>query len=113
MMSALPKLGVPGLVLGVLGVGVAAPLGEEMLFRGFVFNILKTRLGLTVGLIGSALLFTIVHSYALGLLPVFIIGLLLAWAYHNTGSLWVSIIIHATNNTVGVLLAYFFPGLGV
>jgi membrane protease YdiL (CAAX protease family) len=109
MTKALPGLGVPGLILAVLGVGLGAPLGEEMLFRGFAFNALKRRFGLGIGLIGSALLFTLPHSYGLGLVPVFALGLLLAWTYHNSGSLWVPILMHATNNTAQVLLAFLLP----
>lgn len=116
MMKALPTLGPGWLLLAVAGVGLAAPLGEEMLFRGFVFNVLKHRFarrvwGMAVALVVSSALFTAGHTYALGLLPVFLFGLLLAWVYHNTGSLWTVIIIHATNNTISVLAAFFFPSL--
>jgi hypothetical protein len=99
------------LLLAVLGIGVSAGLGEEMLFRGFLFNILKRRFGLAAGLVVSGLLFAAPHTYVLGLLPVFLMGLVLAWIYHNSGSLWVPVIVHATNNSVLVLLAYFFPAL--
>jgi membrane protease YdiL (CAAX protease family) len=111
IVAALPKLGLTGLILAVLGIGIGAPLGEEMFFRGFAFNALKRRFGVTAGLIVSALLFTLPHTYVLGLLPVFLLGMLLAWTYHNSGSLWVPIIIHATNNTASVLLAFFVPAL--
>jgi membrane protease YdiL (CAAX protease family) len=107
----LPHFGLGGLILAVVGVGIAAPLGEEMVFRGWAFNIFKRRLGLAPGIFLSALLFTLPHGYGLGLLPVFLLGMLLAWVYHNTGSLWVTVIMHATNNTVQVLLAFFFPAL--
>jgi membrane protease YdiL (CAAX protease family) len=111
IVTALPKLGIAGLVLAVLGIGIGAPLGEEMFFRGFAFTALRRRFGLATGLIVSALLFTLPHTYALGLLPVFLLGLLMAWTYHNSGSLWIPIIIHAVNNTASVLLAYFVPSL--
>lgn len=111
ILQKLPQFGIGGLLLSVLTIGVAAPLGEEMLFRGFAFNTLKRRLGLPAGLLLSALLFTLPHTYALGLVPVFLMGLLLAWTYQHSGSLWVPIIIHAVNNTASVLAAYYFPFL--
>lgn len=111
IVTALPGLGVTGLTLAILGIGIGAPLGEEMFFRGFAFTALRHRFGLATGLIVSALLFTLPHTYALGLLPVFLLGLLMAWTYHNSGSLWIPIIIHAVNNTASVLLAYFVPSL--
>lgn len=109
IVRVLSRQGVTTLGLAVLAIGISAPLGEEMLFRGFLFNALKRRFGLATGMALSAALFTAGHSYALGLLPVFLVGLLLAWVYHTSGSLWTSIFLHATNNTVSVLLAYFFP----
>jgi membrane protease YdiL (CAAX protease family) len=111
MLRGLPRMGVAGLILGVLAIGISAPFGEEMLFRGLAFNCIKRRFGLPAGLIASALLFTLPHTYTLSLLPVFLMGLLLAWTYQNSGSLWVPIIIHATNNSLLVILAYFFPSL--
>jgi membrane protease YdiL (CAAX protease family) len=111
IIKTLPKLGIAGLVLSVLSIGIAAPLGEEMFFRGFAFNALKRRFGLAAGLIVSSLLFTLPHTYALGLLPVFLLGLLMAWIYHNSGSLWIPILVHATNNTASVLVAFFVPSL--
>ena len=111
MTHTLHKMGVSGLILAVLGIGIAPPLGEEMVFRGFAFNCLRRRFGMATGLIGSALLFTLPHGYGLGLVPVFALGLFMAWVYKNTGSLWVPILIHAVNNTTQVLLVYYFPAL--
>lgn len=106
--GALRKAGVAGLILGVLAVGVAAPLGEEMLFRGFAQNVLTRRFGAVVGVVGSALLFAAPHTYSLlGLSVIFLMGLGLAHIYRTGGSLWTCIIIHAVNNTVQIVLAYF------
>ena len=107
--KALPAQGPGTLLLALLAVAVAAPLGEEMLFRGWLFNALKRRLGLRAGLILSALLFTLPHAYFVGFVPVLLAGLLLAWVYHVSGSLWPGIVLHATVNTVAILAAYFFP----
>lgn len=109
VMRSLPNYGPGMLLLAVLAIGVSAGLGEEMLFRGFLFNILKHRFGLAAGLIVSGLLFSLVHLYFIGFLPVVLMGIVLAWVYHNSGSLWIPIIIHATNNSILVLIAYFFP----
>ncbi|MBC8141984.1 MAG: CPBP family intramembrane metalloprotease [Armatimonadetes bacterium] len=106
--GSLRKAGIPGLILGVLAVGIAAPLGEEMLFRGFAQNVLTRRFGVIVGVVGSALLFAAPHTYSLlGLSVIFLMGLALAHIYRVGGSLWTCIIIHAVNNTVQIVLAYF------
>lgn len=107
--KGLPSLGWIGLIVAVLALGIAPALGEEMFFRGFVFTAVKKQWGVVMGVVLSGLAFTIGHSYALGLISVFIMGTLLALAYHRTGSLWVPIIMHAANNTLLVVLAFFLP----
>jgi len=111
MITAITKQGWPVLLLAFLAIGPGPAVGEEMLFRGFLFNLLKTRLGVWPGILLSSLVFAAVHGYFIGFLPVFLLGMALAFTYQRTGSLWTSIFFHATNNGVLVLLAYFFPAL--
>jgi len=83
------------------------PFTEEIFFRGFVFAGLTPRLGLKRAMIVSALIFSAFHlsSLAIGLIvPILITGLLLAWLYSKTGSLWTSIAAHAGQNTVAILV---------
>ena len=78
------------------------PLTEEIFFRGFVFAGLAPRLGIPRAIIVSALVFSAFHL-ALGVLvPIFITGVLLAWLYHRTGSLWPGIAAHAGQNALAV-----------
>ncbi|HET9222679.1 MAG TPA: type II CAAX endopeptidase family protein [Roseiflexaceae bacterium] len=97
---------------------IAAPLSEEVLFRGYGFNALRQTLpsergGLLLAYLGSALLFTLPHALAVTqgaialLLPLFLIGLALAWLMHYTGSLLPCVIAHAMNNTFGLLALLF------
>jgi uncharacterized protein len=97
-------------VFGAIG----APISEEVLFRGYGFNALRRTLpsergGLLVAYLGSALLFTLPHALAVTqgaialLIPLFLIGLALAWLMHYTGSLLPCIVAHAMNNTFGLL----------
>jgi hypothetical protein len=98
-------------VLALIVVGPATGLGEEMLFRGFLFNLLKRRIGVWPGIVLSGLVFALVHGYFIGAVPVFLLGMALAYTYQRTGSLWTSILFHATNNGIAVLLACFFPSM--
>lgn len=83
-----------------------APVGEEMLFRGVVFHSLqeKWRLGSGGAIVSSSLLFALVHFSPLALLPLFFIGVAFAAMYVRTGSLWVPIGMHVTNNAVNFVL---------
>ncbi|HLV79424.1 MAG TPA: CPBP family intramembrane glutamic endopeptidase [Chthonomonadaceae bacterium] len=82
----------------ILGGAVAAPIGEEVFFRGFVYNALKTRLNVPLAIVLSGLAFALVHFSPLALLPIWLMGMALAFTYERTRSLWVTILMHAVNN---------------
>ncbi len=90
-----------------------APFVEEVLFRGFVFGSLKDRSRLQAYVV-SCLLFALLHvwqfavarrdlSCFLRMPPYLIPGLVLAWAYDHSGTLWASVVIHAAYNALSYL----------
>ena len=86
------------------------PLTEEVFFRGFVFAGLVPSLGVRWAIVASALIFSAFHitqGTVAVLLPIFILGLLLAWLYQRTGSLWSSIAAHAGQNTVALVVTIY------
>ncbi|MCH8832374.1 MAG: CPBP family intramembrane metalloprotease [Chloroflexi bacterium] len=78
------------------------PITEEIFFRGFVFAGLAPRLGVPRAIVVSALVFSAFHLSLGVLAPIFITGVLLAWLYHRTGSLWPGIAAHAGQNALAV-----------
>ena len=82
---------------------LVAPFAEELFFRGFVFVGLANRFGFWWGAVGSAAVFSLVHIEPVKIFPLFILGLLLAWVYYKTGSLWTPVLMHFLNN--GIALA--------
>ena len=82
----------------ILAGAVAAPIGEEVFFRGFVYNALKKRINVPVAIVLSGLLFALAHFNPLALIPIWLMGVLLAFIYERTRSLWVTILMHAINN---------------
>ena len=96
---------------------ILAPFIEELFFRGFLFGAYRQRQPLWVAYLASGLLFTVLHleparmnvAQMLGLgVGIFVLGTLLAWLYQKTGSLFPSIIAHAFNNAVGLVLYYSY-----
>lgn len=90
-----------------------APFVEEVLFRGLVFGGLRDR-SRVVAYGVSCLLFSFLHvwqfalgsgnaSYFLLMLQYLVPGLVLAWAYDHSGSLWTSIGVHAAVNAISAL----------
>ena len=82
-----------------------APLAEEVFFRGFIFSGLRGRLGFIGAAVASSLLFALLHLDPRVIVPLFVTGMLLAWVYYRTGSLWGPFVAHALQNGLAVGVA--------
>jgi hypothetical protein len=101
------------LVLMALAAVLVAPLAEELVFRGYVYPVVKRFGGRWTAAAGSALLFAAAHNHAAGILPLCGLGLILVAAYELTGSLWAPIAVHACFNGVTVALTFLLRLLEV
>jgi membrane protease YdiL (CAAX protease family) len=88
------------LVTGALIVIAVAPVCEELFFRGFVFRVLRMRMGFWAAALIDGVLFGLVHGVNIVLPVLAVLGVVLCWVYERTGSLFASIAIHAFNNMV-------------
>ncbi|MCM1013010.1 MULTISPECIES: type II CAAX endopeptidase family protein [unclassified Brevibacterium] len=104
--------GLVPLLLGLVLLGVLTPIGEELFFRGVVTTVLL-RYGAIVGVVGSALLFTILHGVPQTMLSAFIVGLITGELRRRSGSVWPGIIAHIIFNLFSTGLAFLVaPALG-
>ena len=89
---------------------VLAPFVEEVLFRGLVFGNLKGK-SRGVAYLVSCALFALLHvwqfavverdvTYFLLMIQYLVPGVVLAWAYEHSGTLWTSIGVHAVANAL-------------
>ena len=92
-----------GVVFELLGSCLVIPIAEELLFRGVVYKRLKLYFGVTPALIGSALIFGIMHVNLVQFLYAAVIGLLLALVLEKTGKLSMAVFGHIAANLVAVL----------
>lgn len=81
----------------------AAPLFEEYLFRGLLFNSLRRSFPIKTSIFATALLFALIHP-PLSFIPVFFLGATTSWVYHKTQSLIASILTHACYNASILLI---------
>lgn len=84
-----------------------APLVEETFFRGFVFAGLRSRYDWRKAAVISAALFAAAHMQLTFFLPAFVLGLLFAFLYERSKSIWPGMIVHALMNALAVTLAYW------
>lgn len=104
----------PALLLFLAISWTEAAFIEEMFFRGYFFNRLtdlagRERIGITVALIGNALVFGVAHAYQglTGVLDTALAGLVLGLLYLLARrNLWLPILAHGIIDTIGILLIY-------
>lgn len=93
---------------------IFAPIVEEIFFRGFLFQGFRHKYGWIKGGLLSSLIFAMGHLDPVALIPTFIFGLLLAYMYHRSNSVWPGIILHCLINSFGFCSLYAvtqFPNL--
>lgn len=89
----------------ILLIVIAAPLSEEVCFRGMLFGGLRERMPRLAAALLSALIFGGLHALT-GLSavpPLIAFGLILALLYEKTGSIVPGVILHMLNNSVALL----------
>ena len=95
---------VPGLLPLVLLSGVIiAPIAEEIVFRGYLYKAFRDRFKPWYATIMSAALFSAIHLEPLAAVPLFVIGVALAYVYEMTDNLMAPIALHMLNNAVAFL----------
>ena len=80
------------------------PLVEELFFRGFLFQGLASRYGVLMGATVSSAVFAVSHLMVGAMLPIFVTGLLFAWVYARSRSLWLPMAAHSAQNLVALIV---------
>jgi len=83
---------------------VLAPLFEELLFRGFLWDCLQRALGSRAALVSSSLLFALYHGDPLHVVSVLPLSFLLGTLRLRTGSIVPCIAAHFGNNLLSLIL---------
>ena len=89
----------------VLLIVIAAPISEEVCFRGMLFGGLRERLPRLAAALISALVFGGLHATTgvSAVPPLIAFGFILALLYEKTGSIVPGILLHMLNNSVALL----------
>lgn len=97
-----------GLCVEIAVIGLLAPLSEELFFRGAMQRIFASGKGMSphLAIWLSAVLFSLFHFQFFGFFPRMILGAFFGYLFYWTGSIWVSVLAHALNNTLVVVTMY-------
>lgn len=91
------------LVISLLVISLSAGICEEIMFRGFIMKSYES-LGMKKAIIISGLLFGLFHLSIQNLVGPAFLGVLFGYIVYKTNSIYSSIIAHATNNTIALVL---------
>jgi membrane protease YdiL (CAAX protease family) len=94
---------------------IAAPLIEELFFRGFLYPIVARRFGVPLGVVLTAAIFAVIHASQLAhawgpLVLLFVVGLVLTITRARTGSVARGYLIHVSYNFTLFALMFFATG---
>lgn len=90
-------------LLSAIGSIIFAPVLEELVFRGVLFNRLKIRLGIVPAMLISSFLFGIGHDFG-GITSAFLFGICMCILYLKTDNILVPMSVHFINNVVATIL---------
>ena len=95
------------LVLLIFTVVILAPIGEEILFRGFLQKYLENAWGdITRAILFSSLFFAAIHFNPYWMIQIYFLGVLLGYLAWKTDSVIPCIIFHVIINSTSLLFTY-------
>tara|TARA_B100000945_G_C20218490_1_gene519485 strand:+ start:25 stop:813 length:789 start_codon:yes stop_codon:yes gene_type:complete len=96
-----------GFFLLFIAVVIIAPLGEELLFRGFLQQILEKHWkDVTKAVLVTALFFAMIHMNPYWFIQIYILGILLGFLAWKTKSVIPPLILHGINNAMAMFFSF-------
>ncbi len=92
--------------------GFIVPLAEELFFRGVLYQALRKHFGVWIGIFVSSIIFGALHGDISIAGATFVMGLVLAYFFEYSGSIWPSVLIHALNNSLKLAVIYIMMAKG-
>jgi hypothetical protein len=94
----------PAILTILFAVVVVTPLTEEFYFRVLTFCALRKSFGFWAGAVVSSLYFSLIHRNFYSIVPIFILGVFLAYIYERTQNFASVVFVHALHNGILVSL---------
>uniref|UniRef100_UPI004056AF57 CPBP family intramembrane glutamic endopeptidase n=1 Tax=Acetatifactor sp. TaxID=1872090 RepID=UPI004056AF57 len=92
-------------IVAVLAQVVAAPVVEEVIFRGLMLSRLRKGMPTIVAVLITSVIFGLIHGQILWMAYTFVLGLIFAAVAIKTNSILSTILLHAVFNGAGVILS--------
>lgn len=100
---------VGSLIISILIIGIFTGLSEELFFRGAMQKLfLSSTRNHHVAIWITAIIFSVMHFQFYGFVPRVLLGAFFGYLVYWSGSIWISVIVHAANNTFVVITRWLF-----
>lgn len=93
-------------IMTILLTVVMAPLAEEWIMRGLVYSRMRKGMPVIAAMLISSLLFGTLHKHPVWIAYAAVLGMVLAWVFERTKSLYAAILLHFSFNLCGMLLGF-------
>ncbi|MCI7575521.1 MAG: CPBP family intramembrane metalloprotease [Bacteroidales bacterium] len=94
------------LLFNLLLMAVLPALSEELCFRGVLMKIFGEKGKIQLAIWASAIIFSAIHFQFYGFIPRMLMGVLFGYLLYWSGSLWLPVVAHFTNNVFAVVTYY-------
>ena len=98
-------------MLAFLVLVVAAPIIEEIIFRGYLFGRLRKHAGTVVAILLTSITFAVLHMQLNVGIDVFALSILLCLLRVVTGSIWAGVLLHMIKNGLAYYVLFVMPML--
>lgn len=106
-MLAMDTIG--ALLLNLTVIAVIPALGEELLFRGGIQQLLHKWTGKPhLAIILGGAIFSFIHFQFFGFMPRMLLGILFGYLFYWSGNLWLPILAHFVHNATQVVMVYLY-----
>lgn len=97
------------LALALFHVAMVPAVCEEILYRGFVLNMLRRTKAIWTAILISGIIFGLYHLRLSQVVPLALIGIFLGWITVRSGSLIPAMVAHLINNSFSVIVVRLAP----
>ncbi len=98
--------GVPFPVL-IVTMALAPAFAEELIFRGMLGRRLVAQFGVIPGILLASMAFAMIHGSLPHAVATFPVAILLHLLYLQTGTIWVPVLVHFSNNLLAVTMVHY------
>lgn len=92
-----------------IAIVIVAPIVEEVVFRGYLYGSLRSKLYPWLAALVVSILFGAVHGQINVGVDTFILSLFLCYLREKTGAIWSGIFVHALKNSLAFYILFLAP----